>query len=35
MAQVLMVPKEELQELQSVLEELEREYKIRKNSSIL
>ncbi len=31
MAQVLMVPKEELQELQSVLEELEREYKIRKN----
>ncbi len=31
MAQLLMVPKEELQELQSVLEELEREYKIRKN----
>lgn len=31
MAQVLMVPKEELQELQAVLEELEREYKIRKN----
>ena len=31
MSQVLMVPKEELQELQLVLEELEREYKIRKN----
>ncbi len=30
-AQILMVPKEEHQELQSILEELEREYKIRKN----
>ena len=31
MAQVLMVPKEEMGELQAVLDELEREYKIRKN----
>lgn len=31
MVQVLMVPKEEEKELQSVLDELEREYKIRKN----
>ena len=31
MVQVLMVPKEEDKELQSVLDELEREYKIRKN----
>lgn len=30
-AQILGVPKEERQELQEVLEELEREYKIRKN----
>ena len=31
MVQVLMVPKEEEKELQSVLDELEREYKIRRN----
>lgn len=31
MAQILMVPKEGLGELHSILEELEREYKIRKN----
>ncbi len=31
MVQILMVPKEEEKELQSVLDELEREYKIRKN----
>ena len=31
MAQVLMVPKEEQEELQAVLDELEKEYKIRKN----
>lgn len=31
MAQILMVPKEEERELQSVLDQLEREYKIRKN----
>lgn len=31
MAQVLMVPKDELNELKSILDELEAEYKIRKN----
>lgn len=31
MAQVLMVPKEEQEELQVILDELEKEYKIRKN----
>lgn len=31
MAQVLMVPKEEGEELQAILDELEKEYKIRKN----
>lgn len=31
MAQVLMVPKEEQEELQGILDELEKEYKIRKN----
>ena len=31
MAQILMVPKEEERQLQSILDELEREYKIRKN----
>ena len=31
MAQILMVPKEEHKELQSILEELEREYKIQRN----
>ena len=31
MAQVLMVPKEEVDDLKSILNELEAEYKIRKN----
>lgn len=31
MAQVLMVPKEEQEELQGILDELEKEYKVRKN----
>ena len=31
MAQILMVPKQEINELKNILEELESEYKIRKN----